>query len=153
MENQLLIEEAGLDDISELAVLFDAYRIFYKKTSDLKAAKNFLIDRIKNKESVIFIGRDKNGKAVGFTQLYPLFSSTSMARFWLLNDLFVAPKYRGQGYSKALIEEAKQLCVSTNAVGMMLETASDNHVGNKLYPSIGFTLDEEHNFYSWMVED
>lgn len=147
----MFIEEAGLDDISELAVLFDAYRVFYKKTSDLKAAKNFLTDRIKNKESVIFISRNKDGKATGFTQLYPLFSSTRMARFWLLNDLFVAPEYRGQGYSKALIEEAKQLCVSTNAVGMMLETASDNHIGNQLYPSTGFTLNKEHNFYSWIV--
>ena len=153
MENQLLIEEAGLDDISELAVLFDAYRVFYKKTSDLKAAKSFLTDRIKNKESVIFISRDNEGKATGFTQLYPLFSSTRMARFWLLNDLFVAREYRGQGYSKALIGEAKQLCVSTNAVGMMLETASDNHIGNQLYPRTGFILDKDHNYYTWLTEE
>ncbi len=150
--NKKSVKKAGIHDLDELVKLFDGYRVFYEKKSDPGGARAFLTDRIKNDESVIFISRNKDGIATGFTQLYPLFSSTRMARFWLLNDLFVAPEYRGKGYSKALIEKAKELCRSTNAVGMMLETASDNYIGNQLYPNTGFELDKDHCYYIWNAE-
>lgn len=146
------ITQATLKDLEELNHLFDGYRVFYEQKSNKKASKAFLKARIENKESVIFISRDEAGIATGFTQLYPLFSSTRLKRVWLLNDLFVEPKYRGQGYSKGLIEAAKELCRKTDALGMTLETAKDNHVGNQLYPVTGWKLDSDHNFYYWEVD-
>jgi GNAT superfamily N-acetyltransferase len=146
------IKKATLSDLKELNELFDGYRVFYEKKSDKQASEYFLKERIDQNESVIFISRNMDGVATGFVQLYPLFSSTRMKRFWLLNDLYVDHAYRGKGFSKALIERSKELCRETKACGMMLETAKDNHVGNQLYPAVGFTLDEDHNFYSWDVE-
>lgn len=143
------IHQATIDDLEELNELFDSYRVFYEKESDKKASTLFLKERIEHQESVIFIARDAAGIATGFTQLYPLFSSTRLKRVWLLNDLFVDQRYRGQGFSKALIETAKELCRKTNAAGMSLETSIENHIGNKLYPATGWTLDKEHNFYYW----
>ena len=90
---------------------------------------------------------DKN-QLVGFTQLYPIFSSTRMQRMWLLNDLFVHADHRGKGISKALIEKAKELARSNNAAGILLETEKNNDIGNQLYPSVGFEL-EGNNFYFW----
>ena len=145
-----IIRKANLQDIEGLAALFNGYRIFYKKESDLAAAKNFLTARIKQKESEIFVA-EVAGKLVGFTQLYPLFSSTRMKRLWLLNDLFVDSNYRGQGISVQLIDAAKDLCRQTNACAMMLETEMSNIIGNQLYPRTDFELDTEHNHYEWTV--
>jgi GNAT superfamily N-acetyltransferase len=89
------------------------------------------------------------GDLAGFVQLYPLFSSTRMKKLWLLNDLFVQEEYRGKGYSLALIEKSKKLCEETGACGLMLETHKENIIGNKLYERTGFSLDAEHNYYSW----
>lgn len=91
--------------------------------------------------------------AVGFVQLFPLFSSTRLARYWLLNDLFVHPDQRGKGVSKALIERAKVLSRETNACGMYLETGKDNNIGNKLYPATDFKLMDSVNFYEWTEEN
>ncbi|MEP1151343.1 MAG: GNAT family N-acetyltransferase [Balneola sp.] len=146
------IEQVTLSDLEELAALFDGYRVFYEKESDMKSCKAFLKERIENNESVIYISRDEEGEASGFIQLYPVFSSTRLKRFWLLNDLYVDLNFRGQRISKALIERAKELCRETGACGMMLETAKDNNVGNQLYPATGWTLDEDHNFYTWDVK-
>ena len=142
------IKQATLNDLDKLAILFDKYRVFYKKESDITAAKNFLSSRIEANESVIYISFDE-AVATGFTQLYPLFSSTRMKRLWLLNDLFVDNNYRGKGISKALLEKAKEHCKQTDGCAVILETAKSNVVGNTLYPSAGFTLDQEHNYYSW----
>ena len=140
--------KAAIQDLTQLAELFDQYRVFYHKESDIPAAENFLKERIENKDSEIFVA-EENGNLVGFVQLYPIFSSTRMKRYWLLNDLYVNENYRGKGYSKELIEEAKQLAKSTNACGVLLETGKSNDIGNQLYPACGFELYDSVNFYEW----
>jgi ribosomal protein S18 acetylase RimI-like enzyme len=146
-----ITRKADIKDIDQLAELFDQYRSFYHKDSDIQKAAIFLTERIENKDSAIFVA-ESEGNLAGFVQLYPLFSSTRMKRYWLLNDLFVNEYYRGNGFSKALIEEAKDLARSTNACGILLETGKSNDIGNKLYPSCGFELYYEVNFYEWTTE-
>ncbi len=143
------IRKATLQDLKFVVELFDQYRIFYEKESDKQKAEEFLSDRLKLNDSEIFVAETNTNNLVGFVQLYPLFSSTRMQRLWLLNDLFVDKEYRGTGVSKQLIETAKNLCIQTNACGLILETAKTNRIGNELYPRVGFSLDEEHNYYSW----
>jgi GNAT superfamily N-acetyltransferase len=140
--------KATINDLSQLAELFDQYRVFYHKDSDIPAAENFLKERIEHKDSEIFVA-ESEGKLVGFVQLYPLFSSTRMKRYWLLNDLYVNENYRGKGFSKELIEESKELAKSTNAAGVLLETGKSNDIGNQLYPACGFELYDSVNFYEW----
>ena len=142
------LQKTTPEHLEKLAPLFDAYRVFYKKESDLKAAKKFLEERLSKNESVIFMVYDGE-KAVGFTQLYPLFSSVSMVPLWLLNDLFVDPAYRGKKIGKQLLEAAQDHCKITNAKGVSLETEKTNLIGNQLYPKMGFEADQEHHFYFW----
>ena len=123
--------------------------MFYGKRSDLKVAKEFLRSRIENKDSKIFVC-DLNNELSGFVQLYPIFSSTRVSKYWLLNDLFVHINKRGEGYSKLLIEKSKELVIESEACGMMLETEKSNEIGNILYPSTGFKKNELCNFYEWV---
>ncbi len=145
----IIIRKATIEDLKLIVELFDKYRVFYEKESDKEKAEEFLSDRLKHNESEIFIAETDNNDLVGFVQLYPLFSSTRMKRLWLLNDLFVDQDHRGKGISKQLIEAAKNLCNQSNACGLILETAKSNILGNELYPKVGFSLDSEHNYYSW----
>ncbi|MCW3089585.1 MAG: hypothetical protein JWP81_654 [Ferruginibacter sp.] len=144
-----MIREAGLGDLDELIVLFDNYRIFYEKTSDIIASGNFLKARMENKDSKIFVAENEDGMLTGFVQLYPIFSSTRLKPLWLLNDLFVEPEHRGKKISVALIDRCKILCQDTNSCGMILETAKDNVIGNHLYLKNGFLPDSNHNYYEW----
>ena len=147
-----MTKQATINDLQTLALLFDAYRQFYDKKSDVEGAKEFLLERIANNESVIYLAFDEKENAVGFVQLYPLFSSTRMKRFWMLNDLFVSPEFRGQGFSRELIDQAKKLCRKTDACAMLLETSVKNEIGNSLYPSTGFILRDDANFYEWETQ-
>lgn len=131
-----------------MAQLFDDYRVFYRKESDLSAANDFIKERMLAEESVIFV-HESGSDITGFTQLYPIFSSTRMRRIWLFNDLYIKPEFRGRGISKELIEAAKEHSRQTNASGLLLETEKANKIGNRLYPSVGFELNEETNYYWW----
>lgn len=147
-----IIRKATLEDLVPLSELFDLYRQFYKKNSDIESGKQFLKERILNNESEIFVSII-DSKMVGFVQLYTSFSSTRMKKMWLLNDLFVHPEYRGKGISKNLIEVSKNLCIETKACALNLETSKMNDIGNSLYASSGFKLDNETNYYFWTNEN
>ena len=49
------IRKATLTDLLPLSQLFDLYRQFYGKTSDLEAGKTFLKERFKNKFDYPFV--------------------------------------------------------------------------------------------------
>lgn len=142
------IRRATLLDLPQLSLLFDGYRVFYRKESDVKAASSFLKERFTQDDSVIFVA-DDDGKLVGFTQLYPIFSSTNLKRAWLLNDLYIDGAARGSGTSILLLEKAKELARETNAHGIILETEKSNAIGNQLYPRAGFERNTVANFYEW----
>lgn len=145
-----MIREAAESDAGDVAELFDAYRVFYRQTTDLAAALSFIIERLRRGDSVIFLARgevDSRTMPLGFVQLYPLYSSVSMKRLWLLNDLYVAPEGRRSGIAKRLIDRAKRLAVDTKAKGLILETANDNTSAQALYDSYGFVWDTEFRWY------
>ncbi|WP_061244387.1 GNAT family N-acetyltransferase [Leptospira noguchii] len=144
------IKEASISDLSETAKLFDEYRQFYKQKPDFKGAEKFIEERIIKQESKIYLLMDGNSYC-GFTQLYPIFTSLSMKRAWILNDLFVRPKYRKKGGGRALIEETAKFARDTGAKYIQLSTAFDNHTAQKLYESIGFIKDEEFFYYTWVI--
>lgn len=142
----LQILEAKLKDIDLISPLFDLYRQFYKQSSDLQAAKLFLQARIQTNESVIFFARDAN-QALGFIQLYPSFSSISMKRLWILNDLFVKAEARRNSLGRRLVEAATEYAAATNAKGLTLKTSVDNLPAQSMYESMGWKRNER--FYTY----
>jgi len=142
------IIRASNDQIDLLVPLFDGYRIFYKQSSDLKKARQFLKDRLNENDSIIFIAFDNEMNAIGFTQLYPTFSSVSMRSLHVLNDLYVDSNYRSKGVGQALLEYAKEYIVGINGKGLILETAKDNPAQH-LYERLGWKLDKGTLHYTW----
>lgn len=141
------IETATVNALDQITPLFDQYRVFYKQKSNLKAARSFLENRILNNESILFIAY-LNDKAVGFTQLYPIFSSVSMQRSFVLNDLYVDSAYRKKKIGEALLNKAKQYCKAKSAKGLTLETSVENPA-QKLYEKLGWIKDVDCFHYFW----
>lgn len=141
----LTIVQASLDHIEVVLPLFDRYRQFYDQPPAVDKARRFLTERLTGNESVVFLAL-RAGVGVGFTQLYPSFSSLSMKRLWILNDLFVAATARKQGVGEALLERAKQFALETNAQGLILETGMDNPA-RKLYERLGWKRDETFHYF------
>lgn len=136
------IHHASIDDLDTLVPLFDGYRQFYRQASDPARARAFLAERMAKHESQILLALDDAGAALGFTQLYPLFSSVRAVRTWLLNDLFVAAAARRQGVAKALLIAAAEHARSLGAASLSLSTALDNAPAQALYESLGWQRDQ-----------
>ncbi|AFZ34676.1 GCN5-related N-acetyltransferase [Stanieria cyanosphaera PCC 7437] len=138
---------AHLEHLEEVSRLFDQYRTFYRQPSDLKAATQFLQERFQKNDSIIFLASDR-GKMVGFTQLYPSFSSVSMKQVWILNDLFVEETSRKKGIAKLLMDAAEDFARQTKAIRIVLATQTFNLAAQSLYKSRGYTKDDEFEHYT-----
>jgi GNAT superfamily N-acetyltransferase len=149
----ILIKRAGLEDMDAAAPLFDAYRQFYAQRSDVAEARAFLDERLRRGESVVFlaVADGSEGRAVGFMQLYPSFTSVSLGRLWILNDLFVDPGVRRGGVGRRLLERARDWAVETQAKGLVLATGVTNRTAQSLYESCGWTRDDEFHRYRLLV--
>ncbi|MBD1869859.1 GNAT family N-acetyltransferase [Leptolyngbya sp. FACHB-671] len=139
--------QAHFEHLEEVTKLFDQYRVFYQSSSDLEAAREFLQERFHKQDSIIFVVQDE-GRIVGFTQLYPSFSSVSMKRVWILNDLFVELAWRNKGVAKLLLRAAEDFARETEAVRITLATQISNTAAQALYESLGYCQDEAFYHYS-----
>jgi GNAT superfamily N-acetyltransferase len=140
------VRQAGLPDVGRAAPLFDAYRGFYGQPSDLARAQDWLTQRLAREEATLLLA-ERDGRTVGFTLLYPGYSSVSTARVLVLNDLYVDPAARRAGVARALLRAAAQAGREQGVLRLALETARDNFAAQALYRSEGWTADATQWFH------
>lgn len=149
--NNIIVQHAVLTDLDDVAELFDGYRQFYGQPSDIHAARKFLLERTNHGESVIFV--EKEGiRAVGFTQLFPAFSSVSLARTFILNDFYVCPESRRQGVAMRLLQAAEEFAGKVGAVRLTLSTAISNEKAQALYKVAGWKQDDQFYVFHRAIE-
>ena len=131
------VKRIGITESHLIVPLFDRYRVFYQQPSDLGLARRFIEARLENNESTIFAAMEGE-TAVGFVQLYPLFSSLRATRDWIINDLFVEPACRRRRIGHALVQQALRFASEQGGNFVELETGPDNIVAQGLYERMGF---------------
>ncbi len=141
------IIRAKQEHIFLLAPLLDAYRVFYKQNSDIKAAEQFLEERFQKNESVLFLSLDGE-ESTGFVQLYPGFSTVSLQPIYILNDLYVRSAHRNMGIGESLLRTSQEYCQMKGFKGLALETAIDNPAQG-LYERMGWEKDVHCFHYFW----
>ncbi|MBD1918224.1 MULTISPECIES: GNAT family N-acetyltransferase [Cyanophyceae] len=139
--------QARFEHLEAVAKLFDQYRVFYQAPSDFEAAKTFISKCLQENSSTIFVVCHHD-KIIGFTQLYPTFSSVSMKRVWVLNDLFVEEAYRNRGMAGLLLNAAAEFAKTTDAARIILATQASNTPAQSLYESRGYCRDEAFYHYT-----
>ncbi len=148
------IVQATLEHLDLLTPLFIKYREFYGELPFPDSSRKFLETRLKRKESVIYLAlADDEDKLLGYCQLFPSYSSLSLKRVWILNDIFVAEDARRILVADRLLQTAKQMAKETNAVRMRVATSVSNEVAQKTYESIGFREDTRFKNYTLELGD
>jgi ribosomal protein S18 acetylase RimI-like enzyme len=141
---------ATIDLLEEVSQLFDRYRMFYQQPTDLDAARKFITARLENGDSTIFVAINGD-RAIGFTQLYPSFSSVSMQPILILNDLFIEDSDRRRGVAKLLMSAAVNFARENSVIRLSLSTQISNTAAQSLYRSLGYIQDETFQHYSLSI--
>lgn len=144
----MLIQQCTNHHLSRLAEIFNDYRIHFEQESDLIGSTAFLEERLMKNQAVIFVAIDEASEEyMGFTLLYPMFSSLKVKSTWTLNDMFIAEKFRKFGVASKLLEKVKEFGEQTDAQWIALKTGIENEKAQALYEKFGFKKDEGHYYY------
>jgi GNAT superfamily N-acetyltransferase len=148
--NKLTIRQAAIQDLSKLVPIFDDYREYFGQQKVPAAVNQFLFEKFEHLESVIFIAQQQN-KVVGFAQLYPVFSSLTLQRVWLLNYFFIAEEFRGSGIGTKLFAKVKEFTLLTKSKGIELSVEHSNKKAWVFWEKQGFKMDEEFRYYFYKL--
>jgi len=154
------VRPATDDDVDAVVGLFRQYLRFYDQEVSDAEARAYLTARRDAGDSVLLVAAlrpeddetasedEGDGRLVGFAQSYPTWSSVSLSRSWVLNDLFVTPAARGTGAGRALVQDTCRRAKDAGAIRVSLATAWDNVAAQGLYESEGFVRDQHFHHYA-----
>jgi ribosomal protein S18 acetylase RimI-like enzyme len=132
----MIIEQCGLDYLPQLGKIFNEYRV------------HFIKERLTRAQAVIFAALDEDTREImGFTLLYPMFSSLKAKLTWTLNDMYIAENYRKFGVATRLLETVKVFGQQTDAQWITLKTGIENLKAQALYEKMGYETDNTHFYY------
>ena len=131
--------------------MFNLYRIFYEEDDDLEKASKYISARFNDGDSMIFVA-ENDDELSGFVQLYPSYCSVSAVPILILYDLFVDHSRRSKGIGRSLMNAARDFARENGYKRLELSTAKDNYIGQSLYESLGYEVDQEFLHYSLEID-
>lgn len=137
------------DNIEKIVAIFDQYMMFYKLPSSIEKYKKFLSDRLENKDAIIFLAVDEHENPIGFVLNYPSYSTLSLGKILVLNDLFVLREERKKRVAQALINAVFEFAKQENIIRIDLCTEKSNENAQKLYEKLGFKKAFQYDYYSY----
>jgi len=135
-----VIETVTSTNLSEVLPLFKEYQVFYGvKNIDNHKNKLFFSKFAKSNDNGILHIYRLNKEVIGFTTIYKGFSSTRAEDVAILNDLYIQPKHRKNGYAKELINNALKTAKEMGLSRLQWLTSEDNVKAQHLYNNLGVT--------------
>jgi GNAT superfamily N-acetyltransferase len=112
----------------------------YEKMSDEVVATEEILDEwLFDKEKAEVIFAIAEGEEVGFALFFHNFSTFLGRAGIYLEDLFVKPKYRGNGYGKAILKRLAQIAVERGCGRLEWSCLDWNQPSIDFYLSLGAT--------------
>ena len=148
MSDELQIKIAQPDDFEKIGEVFNLYRQFYEKESNIEACKNYIYERLINNEAQIFYIENEK-ECMGITQLYTTFDSLELSKKIILYDLYVRSEYRNKGIGRMLMNASKSFAEKKVVTSIELSTSINNKNAQSLYESLDYQRDTE--FYDYYL--
>ena len=148
MSDELQIKIAQPDDFEKIGEVFNLYRQFYEKESNIEACQNYIHERLINNEAQIFYIENEK-ECMGITQLYTTFDSLELSKKIILYDLYVRSEYRNKGIGRMLMNAAKSFAERKGVTSIELSTSINNKNAQSLYESLDYQRDTE--FYDYYL--
>lgn len=136
---ELVIRQAQENDIAFIKKFILELAIYEKMEDDVIVTDELLHKHLFIQKSAQCILAFENLQPVGFALYFYNYSTFIGKKGLYLEDLFVMPDYRGNGYGKALLLHLVQLAKEQNCGRMEWSVLNWNQPAIDFYESIGAT--------------
>lgn len=117
----------------------------YEKMSDEVKSTEKLLEReiFDNSAAEVLFALDDSGEEVGFALFFTTFSTFLGKRGIHLEDLYVLPERRGEGFGKGLLKKLAELCLERGGTRLEWTCLNWNTPSLDFYRALGaHTMDE-----------
>jgi GNAT superfamily N-acetyltransferase len=108
------IRFATKEDVFAILNLIKGIAEYEKLLHEVTATEEILYDSLFIKKAAEVLLGEKDGKIIGFALFFHNFSTFTGKRGLYLEDLYVLPEYRHQGYGKQFFSELKKIAKERN---------------------------------------
>jgi ribosomal protein S18 acetylase RimI-like enzyme len=148
---------AGME-VPSVASLFDEYRRMCGYPSERSAVLTYIRECVAGGEVIALTACDASRPLdlLGFTLLYPSFSSMRLRRTWHIQDMYVVPRARRRGIGRMLMEHAVKFARQNGSEHITLLSPEENEAFSSLSTSLGFeryVYDPEYRRYRLKLTD
>ncbi|MEE1010882.1 MAG: GNAT family N-acetyltransferase [Acutalibacteraceae bacterium] len=147
MGNSFEIRFANENDTDIIFEFICKLADYEKMLGDVVATPELLKEWIFEKKKAEVIFAVCNGKEVGFALFFHNFSTFLGRAGIYLEDLFVLPEYRGNGYGKALLRKLAEIAVERGCGRLEWSCLDWNKPSIDFYLSLGATPMDEWTVY------
>ena len=147
MENNLQFRNATEEDTGKILYFIKELAAYEKMSEEVIATEELLQEWIFEKKKAEVIFALENGKEVGFALFFHNFSTFLGRAGIYLEDLFVLPEYRGNGYGKATLKQLAKLAVERGCGRLEWSCLNWNKPSIDFYLSLGAEPMEDWTVY------
>lgn len=141
------IRPATKDDVSEILVFIKKLAEYEKLSHCVIATEELLKKNLFDEKRAEVLLGISDGEVVGFALFFHSFSTfVGKAGIWL-EDLFVLPKYRKNGYGKALLKELARIALKRDCARLEWSCLDWNEPSIKFYLSLNAEAMDEWTTY------
>ena len=144
---QLTFRKAEETDCGLILRFIRALAAYEKMLDEVVATEDLLRDWLFRKRSAEVLFACEDGKEVGFALFFHNFSTFVGRAGLYLEDLYVLPEYRGNGYGKALLKQLASIAVERGCGRMEWVCLDWNRPSIDFYRSLGAQAMDEWTIY------
>lgn len=145
--NDFVIRQAERKDCAVILSFIQALADYENMSDDVVADEALLEEWIFDKQKAEVIFAVAEGKEVGFALFFHNFSTFLGRAGIYLEDLFVLPEYRGNGYGKALLKKLAAITVERGCGRLEWSCLDWNQPSIDFYLSLGAKPMDEWTLY------
>ena len=155
MENKnIVIRKATKKDINLLYELINGLAIYEKRPNDMTGSIEMLSYWLFEKSvATALIAENDNGENIGYAIYYPIFSSFSANVKVHLEDLFIKPNFRHQGYGKEFFFKLANIIKKEGYIEIEWSCLDWNTPSIEFYKKIGAIQEKERVYFGYKLNN
>lgn len=155
MENKnLVIRKATKEDINLLYELINGLAIYEKRPNDMTGSIEMLSYWLFEKSiATALIAENDKCENIGYAIYYPIFSSFSAKVKVHLEDLFIKPNYRHQGYGKEFFFKLANIIKEEEYIEIEWSCLDWNTPSIEFYKKIGAIQEKGRVYFGYKLNN
>ena len=152
-QNELTIRKITVQDMNILYEMINGLALYEKRPNDMIGSIEMLKYWLFEKKIATAVIVEIKAQIIGYAIYYPIFSSFATNVNVHIEDLFIKPEYRGQGYGKEFFYKLSEMIKKEGYLKLEWSCLNWNASSIKFYEKIGAIQETGRVYFEYKLKN